>query len=182
MSSFSKLQASDWHNRSHIACVLIMLAFFTSSCFNYSFTGVSIPSDVRTIYIPFFPDNASSGLSFLSDDLNEALVNRFVNQSRLSLSSSPEDADITLEGTIISYRNRPFSVTGEQQTGLNQVDITVRATFKYRTEPEPEWNRTFNGVFEFDPNEDPIEGEREAAFQAMERIARNMFNDALSSW
>ncbi len=161
--------------------VMVLPAGLTS-CLSYSFTGVSIPSDVSTIYIPFFADNSSSGLGFLSEDLNEALVNRFVNQSRLRLSSNPNEADIVLDGTIINYRNRPFSVAGEQRTDLNRVEVTVRASFKYRTEDEPEWDRSFNGVFEFDPNENPIDGEREAALEAMQRIARNMFNDALGAW
>lgn len=168
---------------STIRLLFVALAgMMLTSCFSYSFTGVSIPSDVRTVHIPFFPDNSNSGLSFLSEDLNEALVERFVNQSRLRLSSDPDEADIVLDGSIINYRNRPFSVPGETRTDLNRVEVTVRANFKYRTETEPEWDRSFNGVFEFDPNEDPIDGEREAALEAMQSIARNMFNDALGDW
>lgn len=156
--------------------------FGLASCMSYSFSGVSIPSDVRTIYIPFFPDNASSGLSFLSDDLNEALISRFVNQSRLRLSSEREEADALLEGSVTGYSNQPFSITGEEEVGLNQVEIRVRARFQYQGEDEPEWEKNFSGTGEFDPNENPIEGEREAAAAAMEQIARNMFNDALSDW
>lgn len=174
------MKSSFRHLRTLILIALIPVGL--TSCLSYSFTGVSIPSNVNTIYIPFFPDNSNSGLGFLSEDLNEALVSRFVNQSRLRLSSNPNEADIVLDGTIINYRNRPFSVAGEQRTDLNRVEITVRASFKYRTEDDAEWDRSFNGVFEFDPNEDPIDGEREAAFEAMERIARNMFNDALGDW
>ncbi len=162
--------------------LLIFATILLSGCLRYSFTGVSIPSDVSTVYIPFFPDNSSSGLSFLTDDLNEALVNRFVNQSRLRLVSNENDADIILDGVIMSYQNRPFSVAGDERANLNRVDINVRASFKYRTENEPEWDKNFNGVFEFDPNEDPIDGERQAVNEAMQRIAQNMFNDALGNW
>ncbi|MCC5933860.1 MAG: LptE family protein [Balneolales bacterium] len=168
--------------RLKICLAAAALSLLLAGCFSYSFTGVSIPSDVRTVYIPFFPDNSNSGLGFLSEDLNEALVNRFVNQSRLRLSSSPDEADIIFEGTITSYRNRPFSVSGEDRTDLNRVEITVRATYQYQSRDEAEWTRNFNGVFEFDPNEDPIDGEREAAIEALQAIARNMFNDALGSW
>ncbi|MFW6346988.1 MAG: LPS assembly lipoprotein LptE [Cyclonatronaceae bacterium] len=165
-----------------LAGITLCSLLATGSCMSYSFSGVSIPSDVRTIHIPFFADNASSGLSFLPDDLNEALISRFVNQSRLQLSSEPDEADALLEGSISGYSNQPFSITGEEQVGLNQVEIRVRASFKYQREDEPEWERSFSGTAEFDPNEDPIEGEREAAGEAMEQIARNMFNDALSAW
>lgn len=165
-----------------LPALLVCCLFGLNSCITYSFTGVSIPSDVRNIYIPFFSDDASSGLSFLSDDLNEALISRFVNQSRLQLSSDRDAADAMLEGQIVGYSNQPFSITGEERVGLNQVEIRVRARFQYQREDQPEWERNFSGTGEFDPNEDPIEGEREAAGEAMEQIARNMFNDALSAW
>lgn len=161
---------------------LFILGFILSSCFRYSFSGVAIPPDIRTIYIPFFPDNSTSGLSFLSDDLNEALINRFVNQSRLNLINDAELADAIIDGRIISYRNNPFSVAGDQRATLNRVDISVRASFKYNREDKAEWDKTFNGVAEFDPTIDPIDGERNAVLQALERIAQNMFNDALGSW
>ncbi len=165
-----------------LSTVAILAGMFTAGCVSYSFTGVTIPPEVRTIYIPFFPDNSSSGLGNLSDELNEALIERFVNQSRLRLISDRDAADAILDGTIVGYRNRPFSVAGDERATLNRVEISVRATFKYRTEDRPEWDKSFNGVFEYDPREDPIDGERDAVTEAMSRIASNMFNDALSSW
>jgi hypothetical protein len=162
--------------------LVLLVPFFLTGCLRYSFTGVSIPSDVTSIYIPFFADRSNSGLSYLSDELNEALVNRFVNQSRLRLASSAETADVVLDGTITGYSNRPFSIAGDQQADLNRVEINVRATYKYASEERPEWDKSFNGNFEYDPNVDPIEGEREAALQALSRIANNMFNDALGQW
>ena len=43
-------------------------------------------------------------------------------------------------------------------------------------------NKKFNGSFTFDPTEDPVQGEENAADDALEQIANNMFNDAVSSW
>jgi len=165
-----------------LVLIPLVVSLAIVGCFRYSFTGVSIPPDVRTIYIPFFPDNSTSGLSFLSDDLNEALINRFVNQSRLNLINDSDIADAVIDGRIVSYRNSPFSVAGDQTATLNRVDISVRASFKYSREDKPEWDKTFNGVAEFDPTVDPIEGERNAVLEALNRIAQNMFNDALGSW
>lgn len=164
------------------ALLILFVPVLLSGCVRYSFTGVSIPDDVTTIYIPFFADRSNSGLSYLSDELNEALVNRFVNQSRLRLASSAETADVVIDGTITGYSNRPFSIAGDQEADLNRVEITVRASYKYTSEESPVWDKSFNGNFEYDPNVDPIEGEREAALQALSRIAGNMFNDALGQW
>jgi hypothetical protein len=153
-----------------------------SGCFRYSFTGAAIPSNVSTIFIPFFQDNSSSGLSDLSDQLNVALINRFVNQTRLRLVSSEDQADIVFDGTITGYSNQPFSVAGDQTASLNRVQITVNAIYRFTSEEEFRWSRSFSGQAEYDPAEDPLGGELFAASEAMERIAQNMFNDSVGRW
>jgi hypothetical protein len=163
-----------------IAAAALML--FTAACMNYSFTGTSIPSDVRSVYIPFFPDNSQSGLGDLSDRLNNAFVNRFVNQSRLSLENDRDIADSWLEGTIQSYRNRPFSIGGDEQANLNEVQIVVRATFQFAKNEQSEYSKTFTGSSTYDVLEDPVDGELQAAEEALQQIANNAFNDAVSNW
>lgn len=164
----------------------VLLVFISGlmlgGCLRYSFTGASIPDGVETIYIPFFPDQSNSGLGDLSNRLNEVLINRFVNQSSLGLANSEADADVVLDGVITSYSNRPFTISDDERATQNEVTITVRATYAYADQEEPEWNNTFSGKFTYDPAEDPIEGENQAANSALEQIANNMFNDAVSNW
>ncbi|MDX1638515.1 MAG: LptE family protein [Balneolaceae bacterium] len=172
-----------WHRASRILGVLILsVTLFFGGCFSYSFTGTSIPEGVNTIYIPFFADQSTSGIADLSDQLNRFLVNRFVNQTRLQLANSRGEADAILEGQITSYSNRPFSVTSDEETDQNQVTISVRATYQYTSEDQPEWNQQFSGSSTYDPNENPIEGEQTAAAEALEQVVNNMFNDAVSDW
>lgn len=160
--------------------IVAILSF--SSCLRYSFTGASIPAGVNSIYIPFFPDRSGSGLGDLSDRLNRILIDRFINQSKLNLASSAEDADAILDGSISSYSNRPFSIGGDEQANQNQVQISVNANFIYTKNEEPEWDKSFSGTFTFDPTQNPISGEQSAADEALEQIANNMFTDAVSNW
>lgn len=169
-------------NKIKICIISVILLLFMAGCISYSFTGTSIPADVRTIHIPFFPDRSQSGLGDLSDRLNRALVNRFVNQSRLSLSNDQDISDAFVEGDIQSYANRPFSIGGDQQANLNEIQITVRATFKYAADDEPLWTKSFNGSATYDVLENPVDGEIAAAEAALQQISNNMFNDAVSSW
>ncbi|MEX0771935.1 MAG: LPS assembly lipoprotein LptE [Balneolales bacterium] len=161
---------------------LLLLSFTMGGCLQYSFTGISIPSDVRTIYIPHFTDESGSGLGDLGNRLNDALVNRFVNQSRLQLTGDSEDADILLEGRIMGFSNSPYTIGGDNRAELNQVQISVSSSFSYSSEEEPVWDKSFSGSYEYDPNVDPIDGENAAAQEALNRIADNMFNDALGDW
>ncbi len=170
-------------HRTTAALAMLLLLLCSSSCLRYSFTGASIPEGVNSIFIPFFADQSSGEVADLSDRLNQVLVNRFINQSRLQLADGRAGADAILEGEIVSYNNAPFSVTGEERTNQNEVSITVRGSFQFtEKEEESEWNKSFSGSATYDPNDDPIEGENNAAQQALEQIANNMFNDAVSGW
>lgn len=160
----------------------LIIPLFLAGCISYSFTGTSIPSDVNTISIPFFTDQSQSGLGDLSDRLNQALTQRFINQSRLSLENDRELADAYVEGAIQNYINRPFSVAGNEQANLNEVQITVRALFQYTDDDDPLWNKNFSGSATYDVLENPVDGELEAAQKALQQIANNMFNDAVSNW
>lgn len=162
--------------------ILLLMALALSSCFRYSFTGTSIPENVNSVYIPFFADQSSGGIGNLSDRLNEALIDRFITQTRLQLANSQADADAILEGSITRYTNQAFSISGEDETSLNEVTISINATFQYTDENEPEWNKSFSGSATYDTNENPIEGETIAAQEALNQAADNMFNDAVSGW
>ncbi|MAO63785.1 MAG: hypothetical protein CL666_02165 [Balneola sp.] len=160
----------------------VLSGLLLSGCLRYSFTGASIPAGVETIYIPFFPDQSNSGLGDLSNRLNEVLINRFVNQSSLGLANNEADADAVLDGVITAYSNRPFTISDDERATQNEVSITVRATYTYTDEEEAEWSKSFNGKFTYDPTQNPINGENQAANSALEQIANNMFNDAVSNW
>ena len=163
--------------------VLLLIPFlFFSGCLKYSFSGASIPEGVNTIFIPFFADQSAGEVADLSDRLNQALIDRFINQSSLNLANNRNGADAILEGSIVSYSNAPFSVSGEDRADQNEVSIGVRGTFQFSNKQETEWNKSFSGAATYDPNENPIEGERNAAQEALEQIANNMFNDAVSGW
>lgn len=162
--------------------ILLASLLVLPGCLRYGFTGINIPSEIQTVYIPFFPDQSNSGLGDLSDNLNQALVDRFVNQSRLNLTSNSATADMFLEGEISGYSNEPFSVADDRRTELNRVTVRVRAEARFAENDSPEWDKTFTGTFEYDPGEAGADGEIDAAFEAMLDIADDMFNDALGEW
>lgn len=165
-----------------ISFILILLVCVPAGCFRYSATGTSIPADVNTIYIPFFPDNASGGIANLNEMLYQALVDRFTRRSRLRLADNPESADIVLDGVIQSYSNRPFSIGADQAAQLNRVEVIISASFTYTSEDQPLWDRTFSGFSEFDPGADALAGESTAARAAVENLANTIFQESVGKW
>lgn len=162
--------------------LFLIVFLLNSGCLRYSFSGVTIPDSVKTIFIPFFPNQAQTAVPGLPDLINAALIDRFVNQSRLQLSDNRQQADAVIEGRIISYSNKAFSISSEEAANLNRVEIGVQASFLIKSEDKERWNKRFSGFGEFDPAENPINGENQAANDAIEQLVENMFNEALGSW
>lgn len=162
--------------------ILATLALFCDGCIHYGFTGTSIPKGVNSVYIPFFANQTSSGVPDLSDKLNNVLIDRFINQSSLNLASNRGNADAVLEGSIVSYSNEPFSITGENRAEQNQVTIVVKASFRYPEKQKEVYSQQFSGSATYNPTENPIEGEEKAAQEALQQVANNMFNNAVSGW
>lgn len=118
----------------------------------------------------------------ISSKLNEVLINRFVKRSSLSLASNQSVADAILIGSINGYNDQPFSISGQNESVQNRITITVRAKFKFAKEDKAEWSKTFTGSATYSPTKNPIQAKNSAAMEALEQIANNMFNDAVSGW
>ena len=162
---------------------VLLMALVGSACGTYSFTGTAIPEHVETIAIPIFEDGSRSAIPNLSDALTELLIDRFVNQTRLRLSSDEATAHTVLTGRIERYINRPAAVGGDERAAVNRVNLSVTVQYLDRLKGiEMVPRRTFTAFGEYDPLEDGIEGEEEAAVAALEQIADDIFNAATSDW
>ncbi|MEM8487545.1 MAG: LptE family protein, partial [Bacteroidota bacterium] len=114
----------------YLASMLFVASLAGSGCGYYSFTGASIPDNLNTIAIPLVIDNSLNTIPELSDQLTEALVNLFVNQTRLSLVENEDEADALLSVEIQRYNNAPSSISGEEVAATNSVTITVKVVYE----------------------------------------------------
>lgn len=162
------------------AFALAAVALVGSSCAYYSFSGATLPSRLETIAVPLVEDETATSIPGLSDRFTSDLTDRFVNQTRLSLASSVEDADVVLEGTIQGYTNQPTSVTGEEAR-LNRVTVRVNVRYYDQVQDSVLLDQTFSSFEEYDPQEG-LDGERQAAFAALETLAGDIFTSATSDW
>lgn len=159
----------------------ILLPFLLNGCAYYSFTGATIPENLNTIAIPLVIDNSVNTIPSLSDEMTESLINRFVNQTRLSLSPNESEADAVLIAEIQRYSNTPSSVSGEETAARNRVTISVSIVYMDQVDEEELLNRTFSNFEEYDPLLG-VEEETQAALAAIENVADDIFTAATSNW
>ena len=164
----------------HTVLFCLLSTVVLKGCAYYSFTGASIPENLNTIAIPLVVDNSINTIPSLSDELTELLVNRFVNQTRLSLVPNESDADAVLNAEIQRYSNAPSSVSGDETAVRNRVTISVSIIYTDQVDDKELLNRTFSNFEEYDPLN--LSDEEVAARAALESVADDIFTAATSNW
>ena len=160
-----------------VALIMLLLP----GCSYYSFSGASIPSHLTTIAIPLAEDNSSGPLTLLDEALTALLIDRFVQETRLTLVEDEAEADLLLTARIDRYSNNPTSVTGQERAQFNRVSLSVFARY-YNTVDDETFERSFTNFDDYDPLSGGLEAEESAALSALESIAEDLFTAATSDW
>jgi len=161
--------------------VIVGVVLLSTSCSYYSFSGVSIPSNLSTISIPLAEDNSAAPLTLLDESLTEFMIDRFVRQTRLTLEEDQQESDLLLTAQITRYTNAPTSVTGQERAQFNRVSISISAQYRNQIDDDV-MERTFSGFEDYDALEGGLEAEESAALVALENIADDLFIAATSNW
>jgi outer membrane lipopolysaccharide assembly protein LptE/RlpB len=162
--------------------LLIAVATSLSGCTVYSFSGASIPSHLETIAIPIAQDNTSSPLNTMGSDLTGLLTDRFVDRTSLSLTTDDSGADAILTARIQRYTNQPTGVSGDERATANEVTIQIQVRYVDQKKGDELVSQTFRGTATYNPVEAGIAGERQAAQNALQNAADDIFSTATSNW
>ncbi len=180
---FSSFRSTRAVQRANLAAWLLALVLAVApGCAYYSFTGASIPANLNTLSIPLVEDNSLSPLTTLDEELTELLITRFVRQTRLTLETNEDEADVVLTARIDRYTNAPTSVSGQERAEFNRVTLTVSVRYYNRVEDKEVFQRSFNSFDDYDPLQGGLEEEENAARNALENIAEDIFTAATSNW
>ena len=108
-----------------IALSLLVAAVFAgSSIVSYSFSGTSIQPDVKTVTINYFEYKALKVNPNLSNDLTEAMRDKFRKLTKLE--QVEMDGDLELQGEVTGYEVRAAAVTANEVAAQNRLTVTVK--------------------------------------------------------
>ena len=160
--------------------LLILLAAAAVSCGIYSFTGTNIQSDVKTITIPFVEYKALRVNPSLSNDLTEALQDKF--RKLTSLEQVDEDGDLELVCEVTGYDIKAQAVTANEVAAQNRLTVTVKIEFTNRKYPEDDVSQSFSAYEDFDSTQslDAVEGG--LCETIIEKIVEDIFNATVAQW
>lgn len=106
----------------------IVFFLLLNSCGNYSFSGKSIPSNVKNAQLLIFEDNSGRYDLSLPEVLNESLTKQIENYNYFELENL-SDADAKIFGTVVSYSENVSSQTRDESIDQMIITITVEINF-----------------------------------------------------
>jgi len=166
--------------------LLFGLIIFTLSSCSYSFSGTSIPAEMKTVSVPIFENNAALVDPYLSNDFTDAFKDRIRTQSKLSVTLS--GAQGKFEGTITDYDIKPISIQDNTKpvAGANRLTITVNVTFTNSVkgyEKQSFTNRPFTAFTDFSLAGQSFAPQQKALNKkVIDQLTENIFNAAFAQW
>ena len=160
--------------------VILAVALTVVSCGIYSFTGTSIQPDVATITIPYVENKAVRINPSLSNDLTEALQEKFRKLTRLE--QVDVDGDLELVCEITGYDVKATAITAEEQAAQNRLTVQVKVEFSNRKYPEDDVSNSFSAYEDFDATMslDAVEGG--LCETIIEKLVEDIFNATVAQW
>jgi hypothetical protein len=159
---------------------LLFLLVTLSGCHIYSFTGASIDADVKTITIKFFPNNAPMVNPKLSRLINDALKDKYQQQTTLKLVST--GGDMVMEGEITDYRSDPIAIQSDQKAGLQRLTVTVNVRFSNLKHDKKNFEQSFSRYQDYDGKLRLSQVEESLITKITEELVQDIFNKSVVDW
>ena len=161
-----------------ILCAVMPLV---QSCGIYSFTGTSIQPEVKTITINYFEYTAIKVNPSLSNQLTEALQEKFLKLTRLE--QVDMDGDLEITGAVSGYDVKAAAVTASEQAATNRLTVTVKISFTNRKFPEDDFSdKSFSAYADFDAMQSLDAVEASLCEEIIEQICDDIFNATVARW
>lgn len=163
----------------HVIAFISAIAL-VAGCGIYSFTGTSIQPDVKTITIPYIENKAIRINPSLSNDLTEALQDKF--RKLTSLQQVEMDGDLELVCEITGYDVKATAVTANEVAAQNRLTVTVKIQFTNRKFPEDDVDKSFSAYADYDTNNSLDAVEASLCEEIIDKLCEDIFNATVAQW
>ena len=166
---------------SALVSILFATMFIVHSCGIYSFTGTSIQPDVKTVTVNYFEYTAMKVNPSLSNQITEALQEKFIKLTRLELVDM--DGDLEIIGAVSGYDVKAMAVTANEQAATSRLTVTVKISFTNRKYPEEDFqDKSFSAYADFDSMQSLDAVEASLCEEIVEQLCEDIFNGTVANW
>lgn len=165
-------------NRLWLFSTLVLFLFSFSGCkVRYSLSGAST-GDAKTVSVSFFRNTAPLVYPPLSRDFTDALRDRFVSDTNLTLVQ--EEGDLHFEGEITSYTTQPMAVTATEKAATFRLSVTVRVVYTNELDQQFEFDKSFTRFREYSADFASVEAE--LVEEIVKDLVEDIFKESVVNW
>lgn len=159
--------------------ILVFLVLSQTSCGVYSFSGASVPKEIKTIAIEYISNKAPNSAASLDRIFNQELKNKLVRDAGLKVVD--QDGDYLVKGYISNYVITPQASTNGTFSSTYRLTISVQIEFyDFKTEKKTTWNQSFDN---FEVYEGDITSREETLITDISKNISNLiFTKIFSTW
>ena len=159
---------------------VLLLTALSCNYVQYSFTGTSIQEDVKSVTINYFEYTALRVNPSLSNDLTEAMKDKFRKGTRLE--QVDMDGDLELSGEVTGYDVKAQAVTSAEVAAQNRLTVSVKISFTNRKYPEDDFEKSFSAYADFDSSMSLDAVESSLCEEIIEKLCEDIFNASVANW
>ena len=158
---------------------LCLVAVGFAGC-RYSFSGGSVPGNLKSVAIPIVQDQSGFGDPTLRDLFTQQLVTSFTNDGSLTLADRT-NADSALEAVITAVRESPTVVNPGEQVSQRRLTITARVTFTDLKQHKKIYERDFSQWGDY-PSGATLSQRNEGIQEAIRKLTEDILNETVAGW
>ena len=159
---------------------MILASMALKSCGFYSFSGTSIPQEVKTFSVSYFDNNAPINSPLLSQTITEGLKQKFISETNLSIEERNGDFDFS--GEITSFTVTPVSAQSTDNAQLNRLTIQLAVKLVCASDDKISFEQTFSNFQDFDATLNFSDVENDLVEEISQMLIQSIFNKAAINW
>lgn len=164
-----------------IYIITALLLSLLTGCGIYKFNATSISPDVKTISIYTIENRAMKVNPSLSNQITEALQDKFRKLTKLD--AVTDGGDLEISGFIMSYDITPTAVTSDEVASKNRLTVTVNISFtNNKDESQSFESKSFAAFQDYDSNMTFESAEAQLVDQIVETLVEDIFNATVANW
>ncbi|MFV0507150.1 MAG: LptE family protein [Bacteroidales bacterium] len=161
--------------------LVVGIATLSTCSVAYSFRGVSLVNDEKTVSVDFFDNRAKLINPALSQDFTNALQDKMVKQSPLNLVE--ENGDLELSGYISDYVIRSVAITANNDTAdKNRMTVTVKVSYINNKDDDQSFEKDFSAYEEYSTEMGLSQAESSVLPLIVDKLVEDIYNATLANW
>lgn len=161
--------------------IVLILIFTLSGCGIYSFRGRTPPEGIRSVAIPLFNDESGFSEAGLKENFTETLKKKILDDNTYILADR-NVADGIILGTIVSVRDEPLVISGNENVTKRKIVINVRIRFENLKNQKLISETNYENWGEYDSSGGGFSNRQNGILIAMERICEDIIINITSNW